>query len=159
MVPYKRALVSSATTRCEISGPLIVGAAKGNGEHCRDLGRMTNFAKAGWVATFLAFVLISGAFDSKAHAQSGVASYYKSGSLTANGERFDPQGLTAAHRSLSFDTRVRVTSVDTGRSVVVRINDRGPFVSSRIIDLSFGAARVIGLHTSGVANVSMEVLR
>ena len=100
-----------------------------------------------------------GAFDSNAHAQSGVASYYKSGSLTANGERFDPQGLTAAHRSLSFDTRVRVTSVDTGRSVVVRINDRGPFASGRIIDLSFAAARVIGLHTSGVANVSMEVLR
>jgi peptidoglycan lytic transglycosylase len=67
--------------------------------------------------------------------------------------------LTAAHRSLSFDTRVRLTSVDTGRSVVVRINHRGPFVSGRIIDLSFGAARVIGLHTSGVAKVSMEVLR
>ena len=123
------------------------------------VGRMTNLAKAAWLATLLVFVLISGAFGSSAHAQSGVASYYKSGSLTANGERFDPQGLTAAHRSLSFDTRVRVTSVDTGRSVVVRINDRGPFVSSRIIDLSFGAARVIGLHTSGVANVSMEVLR
>ena len=177
-VPYKRALVSmAATTRSEV-------------------GRMTNLAKAAWLATLLVFVLISGAFGSSAHAQSGVASYYKSGSLTANGERFDPQGLTAAHRSLSFDTRVRVTSVDTGRSVVVRINDRGPFatdhaphtvddknveydhasfgisgletavalcldrlVSSRIIDLSFGAARVIGLHTSGVANVSMEVLR
>ena len=160
IVPYKRALVSmAATTRCEMSGPPIVGAAKGNGEYRCEVGRMTNLAKAAWVATLLVFVLISGAFGSSAHAQSGVASYYKSGSLTANGERFDPQGLTAAHRSLSFDTRVRVTSVDTGRSVVVRINDRGPFVSSRIIDLSFGAARVIGLHTSGVANVSMEVLR
>jgi rare lipoprotein A len=123
------------------------------------MGRMTRRAKASWVATLLAFVLISGAFDSNAQSETGVASYYKSGSLTANGERFDPQGLTAAHRSLFFNTRVRVTSVDNGRSVVVRINDRGPFVSRRIIDLSFGAAQVIGLHTSGVANVSMEVLR
>ena len=153
-------LVSMAATICgEMSGPPIVGAAKGNGGYWRDMGRMTNLAKAAWVATLLGFVLITGSFNSNAHAQSGVASYYKSGSLTANGERFDPRGLTAAHRSLSFNTRVRVTSVDTGRSVVVRINDRGPFVSSRIIDLSLGAARVIGLHTSGVANVSMEVLR
>ncbi len=158
IVRYRPALVSSATTRSEMSGPPIVAAAKGNSEYRRDMGRMTNLAKAAWLATLLAFVLISGAFGSNAHAQTGAASFYKSGSLTANGEKFDPQGLTAAHRSLSFDTRVRVTSVDTGRSVVVRINDRGPFVSSRIIDLSFGAARVIDLHTSGVANVSMEVL-
>jgi len=123
------------------------------------MGRTPNLAKEAWVATLLASVLIFGAFGSSAHAQTGVASYYKSGSLTANGEGFNPQGLTAAHRSLSFGTRVRVTSVDTDRLVVVRINDRGPFVSGRIIDLSSGAARVIGLHTSGVANVSMEVLR
>ena len=133
---------------------------EGNARYGRDIGRMTNLAKAAGVATLFASILFSGVFGSDAHAQTGMASYYKSsGSRTANGERFDPQGLTAAHRSLPFGTRVRVMIVDTGRSVVVRINDRGPFVSSRVIDLTFGAARVIGLHTSGVAKVSMEVLR
>ena len=70
----------------------------------------------------------------------GMASYYKSGKRTANGERFNPNGLTAAHRSLPFGTRVQVTNMKTGRSVVVRINDRGPFVGRRVIDLSYGAA-------------------
>ncbi len=89
----------------------------------------------------------------------GVASYYKSGKRTANGERFNPMGLTAAHRSLPFGTKVRVTQVKSGRSVVVRINDRGPFIRGRIIDLSLGAARVIGLNRSGVARVEVEVLQ
>jgi rare lipoprotein A len=90
--------------------------------------------------------------------QVGVASYYKSGRLTANGERFNPRGLTAAHRTLRFGTRVRVTNLKTGRSVVVRINDRGPFIRGRIIDLAYGAATAVGLHRSGVAKVSVVVL-
>ena len=73
------------------------------------------------------------------------------GRLTANGERFDQNALTAAHRSLPFGTRVRVTSTSTGRSVVVRINDRGPFVRGRSIDLARAAARVIGCGTCRVA--------
>jgi len=73
------------------------------------------------------------------------------GRLTANGERFDQNALTAAHRSLPFGTRVRVTSTETGRSVVVRINDRGPFVRGRSIDLARAAARVIGCGTCRVA--------
>jgi rare lipoprotein A len=89
----------------------------------------------------------------------GVASYYKSGKRTANGERFNPMGLTAAHRSLPFGTKVKVTQVKTGRSVVVRINDRGPFVRGRIIDLSLGAAQAIGLNHSGVARVELVVLQ
>jgi rare lipoprotein A len=98
-------------------------------------------------------------FTGAAHAGAvGKASYYKSGKVTANGERFNPHGLTAAHRTLKFGTKVRVTSVRTGRSVVVRINDRGPFIKGRIIDLSLGAAKVIGLTKSGVANVSYTVL-
>jgi rare lipoprotein A len=93
----------------------------------------------------------------------GKASYYgnepgEGGPWTANGERYNSGGLTAAHRSLPFGTRVRVTSPNTGRSVVVRINDRGPFVGGRILDLSVGAARAIGLTNSGVGTVRMEIL-
>ncbi len=93
----------------------------------------------------------------------GQASYYgnepgEGGPITANGERYNSGGLTAAHRTLPFGTRVRVTSPNTGRSVVVRINDRGPFIHGRIIDLSVGAARAIGLTGSGVGTVRMDVL-
>ena len=93
----------------------------------------------------------------------GQASYYgnepgEGGPFTANGERYNSSELTAAHRTLPFGTRVRVTSPNTGRSVVVRINDRGPFIGGRIIDLSIGAARVIGLTNSGVGTVRMDVL-
>jgi rare lipoprotein A len=93
-----------------------------------------------------------------AEAQSGIASYYKSGRLTANGERFNPSGYTAAHRYLKFGTRVRVTNLRNGRSVIVRINDRGPFVGGRIIDLAYGAAKAVGLHNSGIARVQVAIL-
>ena len=86
----------------------------------------------------------------------GIASYYASGTRTASGARFNPDGLTAAHRSLPFGTRVRVTNRANGHSVVVVINDRGPFVGGRVIDLSRGAARAIGM--GGLAPVSLEVL-
>ena len=89
----------------------------------------------------------------------GMASYYKSGKRTANGERFNPNGLTAAHRSLPFGTKLKVTNPRTGRSVVVRVNDRGPFIRGRVIDLSLGAARVIGLTASGVGRISYTILR
>ena len=69
-----------------------------------------------------------------------------------------PDGMTAAHRSLPFGTRVRVTHLGNGRSVDVRINDRGPFIGGRIIDLSSGAAGVIGMHGQGVARVQVTVL-
>ncbi|MEH2059334.1 MAG: septal ring lytic transglycosylase RlpA family protein [Nostoc sp.] len=91
----------------------------------------------------------------------GMASYYGydgSGNRTASGQRFNPEGLTAAHRSLPFGTQVRVTNTRNGRSVVVRINDRGPFVRGRVIDLSAGAARILGMMGSGVAPVHIEVL-
>ncbi|KQS81775.1 MULTISPECIES: septal ring lytic transglycosylase RlpA family protein [Methylobacterium] len=91
-----------------------------------------------------------------AAAQSGAASWYGSGHRTANGERFNPNGLTAAHRSLPFGTRVRVENKRTGRSIVVRINDRGPFVRGRIIDLSRGSARALGM--GGVSYVSLQVV-
>jgi rare lipoprotein A len=91
----------------------------------------------------------------------GVASYYGydgSGNSTASGQRFNPEGLTAAHRHLPFGTKVRVTNTRNGRSVVVRINDRGPFIRGRVIDLSVAAARILGMMGSGVAPVRIEVL-
>jgi len=91
----------------------------------------------------------------------GMASWYGydgSGSKTASGERYHPEGLTAAHRSLPLGTKIRVTNTRNGLSVIVRVNDRGPYIRGRIIDLSAGAARVLGMISSGVAPVSFEVL-
>lgn len=86
----------------------------------------------------------------------GIASYYWQGQQTASGQRFNPSGMTAAHRTLPFGTKVRVTNHSNGRSVVVTINDRGPFIKGRIIDLSRGAAQVIGMTGQGLARVSVE---
>jgi rare lipoprotein A len=91
----------------------------------------------------------------------GWASWYGPGfhgNYTASGERYNQYGLTAAHRHLPFGTRVRVTNLDNGRSVVVRITDRGPFVGDRILDLSMGAAEVLGTIHSGVSPIRMDVL-
>jgi peptidoglycan lytic transglycosylase len=88
----------------------------------------------------------------------GVASFYgnESGSKTASGQRFDQNAMTAAHRSLPFGTKLRVTH--KGRSVVVTVNDRGPFIKGRVLDLSTGAARAVGLTSSGVGHVTAEVI-
>jgi rare lipoprotein A len=94
--------------------------------------------------------------------QEGMASWYgreQQGQLTANGERFDMHALTAAHRTLPMHTRVRVTNRSNGRSVVVRINDRGPYSKKRIIDISYAAARALDMIERGVAPVLLEVLR
>jgi rare lipoprotein A len=104
-------------------------------------------------ASFFSAVLISAL--SIAKAQSGIASVY-SGSRAANGERVDANGMTAAHKTLPFGTLVRVTHQRSGRSVVVRINDRGPFVRGRVIDISPAAARALGF--SGLAPVSLDVV-
>jgi rare lipoprotein A len=89
---------------------------------------------------------------------SGMASYYWQGQQTASGARFNPSAMTAAHRTLPFGTKVRVTNKRNGRSVIVTINDRGPFIRGRIIDLSSGAAGVIDMKGAGVAPVSLEVV-
>jgi rare lipoprotein A len=92
--------------------------------------------------------------------QTGQASWYglEAGPKTANGERYNPRALTAAHRSLPFGTRVRVTNLKSGKSVTVRINDRGPFTRGRIIDMSESAAEAIGIKRSGVGQVRVEIL-
>lgn len=91
----------------------------------------------------------------------GEASYYADrfiGQRTASGERYDPDALTAAHRSLPFGTQVRVTRLSNGQSVVVRINDRGPFVRGRVIDVSHAAARRLDMMREGVVSVTVEVI-
>lgn len=94
----------------------------------------------------------------EAGSQCGTASWYKMGSRTASGERMNASALAAAHRSLPFGTRVRVENLNNGRSVVVRINDRGPFSGGRVIDLTQGAAERIGMVHSGVARVKVTVV-
>jgi rare lipoprotein A len=88
----------------------------------------------------------------------GLASYYSYPGRTANGERYDPKQLTAAHRTLPFGTKLQVTNVKSGRSVVVRVNDRGPFIRGRVVDVSYAAARELDLLHAGTAKVRLEVL-
>ena len=97
-------------------------------------------------------------YDAGGGGYNGMASYYWEGQMTASGARFNPGALTAAHRSLPFGTRVLVTNRANGQSVVVTINDRGPFVGGRIIDLSRAAAQAISMTGAGVAPVSLQVL-
>lgn len=99
--------------------------------------------------------------DRSVHQLSGIASYYAhefDGRRTANGEVYDMHTLTAAHRTLPFNTTVRVTHEQTGASVVVRINDRGPFKDDRVIDLSLAAAERIGLIAPGTGPVRLEII-
>ena len=103
-----------------------------------------------------AIALILSATVASAEARTMVSSVYWEGRKTANGERFYPDGQTAAHKTLPFGTRLRVTNPRNHRSVVVRINDRGPFVRGRELDLSRGAARAIGF--AGVGRMIVEVL-
>ncbi len=99
------------------------------------------------------------ALPSMAQIERGVASYYAkswTGRRTANGERLHHDSLTCAHRTLPFGTMLKVTNLSNGKEVVVRVNDRGPFARGRIIDLSYGAAREIGMLASGITKVEVE---
>jgi rare lipoprotein A len=97
--------------------------------------------------------------EPKAGAAIGVASFYEEGSHTASGEKFDPNELTAAHPTLPFGTRLRVTNMSNGRSVVVRVNDRGPFVPGRSVDVSHSAAEELGMVGRGTAKVKIDVVQ
>jgi rare lipoprotein A len=92
-------------------------------------------------------------------ASHGLASFYTEGTQTASGERFDTHELTAAHRTLPFGTRLRVTNVATGQSVTVRVNDRGPFVPGRVVDVSYSAAETLGMVGEGIAKVKLDVVQ
>jgi rare lipoprotein A len=96
--------------------------------------------------------------DDAGSASHGVASFY-SDTETASGERFDKNELTAAHPTLPFGTKLRVTDVSSGRFVTVRVNDRGPYVRGRVVDISPSAAEALGMVDKGVANVRLDVVR
>ena len=91
-------------------------------------------------------------------ASHGVASFYSDEQQTANGEKFDPNAMTAAHRSLPFGTKLRVTNLATGRSVTVRVNDRGPYIAGRVVDVSYSAAESLGIVGRGIAKVKLDVV-
>jgi rare lipoprotein A len=98
----------------------------------------------------------NGPRDATPVVETGLASWYEYGERTASGEPFDPEGMTAAHRSLPFGTRLKVERPHSGRSVIVTVNDRGPFVRRRVLDLSRGAAHALGVD--GVATVTFQRL-
>lgn len=114
----------------------------------------------------LGLSLLTGIPDAEArvhpgHSQRGIASYYHDslhGRKTASGQIYDKNAPSAAHKTLPLGTKVRVTDTKTGRSIVVKVNDRGPFVKGRIIDLSRNAARELGMIKKGLAQVEVEVL-
>ncbi len=153
MFPVSRSGVTRTVVWCAAVGWCLVGLA------CASAPRFTKdrFAEPSVRSKETAPAHPSG----KASVAKGIASFYAHdfhGKKTANGETFDMHALTAAHRSFPFNTKVRVTNLDNGRSCIVRINDRGPFKLERIIDLSLGAAEVLDMKKSGTASVSLEVL-
>ena len=114
----------------------------------------------------LATLIVTAPFAAQATADadlgSGHASYYGNelaGRRTASGEMFNPSDFTAAHRTVAFGTRVKVTHLGNGREVIVRVNDRGPWGRGRIIDLSYAAAKELGMHRSGTAQVKLTLVR
>ena len=156
-------VTQSRTALALIAATLLVGAsateasAKSRHHHQRHHHHSHHAAKStggSWLDANAAIAPSSGSGRSFA----GMASFYgnESGSKTASGQRFDQNAMTAAHRSLPFGTKLKVTH--GGRSVVVTVNDRGPFVHGRVLDLSTGAARAVGLTGAGVGRVVAEVM-
>ena len=92
-------------------------------------------------------------------ASQGIASFYTEGTETASGEKFDTRELTAAHPTLPFGTKLRVTNISTGRAVTVRVNDRGPYVAGRVVDVSHSAADALGMVGAGIAKVRLDVVQ
>ena len=88
-----------------------------------------------------------------------VSSWYQSGKLTASGQRFDPNGLSAAHRTLPFGTKLRLTNPNNGKSIIVTVNDRGPFIRGTGLDVSRGAAQQLGFISQGKTRLQMQVMR
>lgn len=109
----------------------------------------------------LALPVLAQAGDGRTDLGTGTASYYGKeffGSRTASGEKFNPNDFTAAHRTVAFGRKILVTNLSNGKDVTVRVNDRGPWARGRIIDISYAAAKQIGMHRSGTARVKLELL-
>jgi rare lipoprotein A len=153
-------LASVALTACAQSPGLTAKSDFAGGGPRASLAAIhTSSATSSLVAKKpIAFATATGATETGA-SSFGLASYYSEGTETASGERFDPQELTAAHPNLPFGTRLRVTNLATGRSVVVRVNDRGPFVPGRVVDVSYSAAQQLGFLDSGTAKVKLDVVQ
>jgi rare lipoprotein A len=151
--PTVRPRVNGRPHRPRYGKPRHVRSAKGWARATKPTARQGRIARRAVRRTAVQVAAATGA--------TGVASFYGGrfhGRLTASGVRFNANAMTAAHRSLPFGTRVRVTHLGNGRTVDVHINDRGPYVGGRIIDLSQGAAGVLGMHGQGVARVQVTVL-
>jgi peptidoglycan lytic transglycosylase len=153
-------LTRSPTALALIAATLLVGGsiseASAKSRHHRHHAHHASKAQAAggsWLDANASF-----GSQSSGRSFAGKASYYgsESGSRTASGQRFNQNAMTAAHRSLPFGTKLRVTH--RGQSVIVTINDRGPFIRGRVLDLSTGAARAIGLTGAGVGHVTAEVV-
>jgi rare lipoprotein A len=113
------------------------------------------------LASLIPFASSTLASGAPGHVQKGMASFYHDslhGRKTASGQRYNRNGLSAAHKTLPLGTKIKVTDTRTGRSIVVKVNDRGPFVRGRIIDLSRAAANQLGIVKRGVARVEVKVL-
>jgi rare lipoprotein A len=166
MLIFKKAapgnVTRSRTALTLIAATLLVGGSiteasaksRGHHGHHHSNGASSGSSNGSWRDANAAIVPSSGS----RHSFSGMASFYgnESGRKTASGQRFNQEGMTCAHRSLPFGTKLRVTH--GGRSVVVTVNDRGPFVRGRVLDLSTGAARAVGLTSAGVGRVVAEVI-
>ena len=113
------------------------------------------------LASTVPFASTTSADSGIGHVQKGIASYYHDslhGRKTASGQRYNKHRLSAAHKTLPLGTKIRVTDTKTGRSIVVRVNDRGPFVKGRVVDLSKAAAQELGIINRGIAKVDVKVL-
>ena len=114
------------------------------------------------LATFVLILGLAATLAASGYYEVGIASWYGPGfhgNRTANGEIYDMYAMTAAHKTLPFGTIVKVVDLDTGRSVIVRINDRGPFIEGRIIDLSYAAALELGMVEKGLAKVGLKIVK
>jgi rare lipoprotein A len=136
--------------------PALTGFSPPVAKEQRRTGTMTFPARFIAAATMVAFSIAT--LSLEAVAETGRASWYALTSRTASGERCDPKTMTAAHPSLPFGTKVKVENLKNGRSVVVRINDRGPYVAGRIIDLTKAAADRLGFVQRGIVMVRLTVL-
>jgi rare lipoprotein A len=148
-----RTAVAFVAATLLVGGSVTEASAKSRHYHHRHHHHHARAEGASWRDANASIASSSGG-----HSFSGMASYYgnESGSRTASGQRFNQSAMTCAHRSLPFGTKLRVTH--GGQSVVVTVNDRGPFVRGRVLDLSTGAARAIGLTGAGVGRVTAEVV-
>jgi len=165
-VVYKIGKFSFVVVMAPLSWPLTHGDIESiDNLSPKDAIRKGRVKKAPYVVKGKRYVPMS-VKEAGKYRQKGIASWYgyetlrqKGGHMTANGEAFDPRGLNAAHKYLPLPTYVKVTNLENNRMIIVRVNDRGPFVTGRIIDLSAGAAKKLGFYKKGTTKVLVETIQ